>query len=210
MTPDGNWSAVRSVRGRLREYTRASDALELVFEFNPATMTRTRNITLRTGGAPGSRGGYDFRNETEAVRAAQGVTMAPETLTLKILLDATDRMNAGDPRAAQQGVQPEIDILRSMLEPKVQAPSGARTLAALQPGEGRAFARQEHASVLVLTWGVQVLPVFLTQAQVELKDFLPSLLPYRAEASLTLQVIESANPFYATEVRRQNASAGLN
>lgn len=209
MTTGGNWSQVRSVPGRLCEYSRAADALELVFEFNPATLTRTRSVTLRTGGAPGSRGGYDFQNETEAVRAAQGVTLAPETFTLKILLDATDRMNAGDPQATQSGVQPEIDILRCMLEPKVQAPTGARTLAALQPGDARAFARQEHASVLVFTWGVQVLPVFLTQAQVELKEFLPSLVPYRAEATLTLQVIESANPFYATEVRRLAASAGL-
>lgn len=48
----------------------------------------------------------------------------------------------------------------------------------------------------------------MTQAQIEIKAFLPSLHPYRAEATLTLQMIESNNPFYPQEVERQFRSAG--
>jgi len=209
MIATGNYSSINTQRGKLTEYVDSPDALELRFEFNPTTITRTRAITLRTGGSPGTRGGYDFKDYTEAARAAQGVTVNAESFTVKILLDATDRMNAGDPQASQAGVQPELDVIRSMIEPKIQMPGGARTLAAINQGNQKAFARQQHASVLIFSWGQQTLPVFMTQAQVELKEFLPNLSPYRAEATLTLQIIESNNPFYAGELRRQVASAGL-
>ena len=46
--------------------------------------------------------------------------------------------------------------------------------------------------------------------RVDEKDYLPSLIPYRAEASLTLQVIEGNNPFYQVETVRQMAFAALN
>jgi hypothetical protein len=54
---------------------------------------------------------------------------------------------------------------------------------------------------------VQLLPVFLTQVQIDAKEYLPSLLPYRAEVALTLQLIESNNPFYLAELKRQFANA---
>lgn len=205
----GNFSRVRAQRGALVEFTHAGVPLVLQFEFNPTSITRTRNVTVRTGGAQGTRGGYDFSDAREASRASQGVTVNAESLNVSILLDATDRMNAGDSVAALQGVQPELDTLRSMIEPKSQTPAGARTLAALGQGAQRAFARQEYASVLLFTWGVQVLPVFLTQVQIEAKDYLPSLLPYRAVVTLGLQIIESNNPFYQAELKRQFANAAV-
>lgn len=204
---NGGWSNLRAQRGALIEYSNAAKPLELHFEFNPATISRTRSVTVKTGGAPGSRGGYDFKNKSEIRRASQGVTVNAESFSVKILLDATDRMDAGDPIATQMGVQPELDVIRSMLEPKIQTPDGARTLAALGQGDERAFSRQQVASVLLFKWGEQVLPVFMTQAQFEVKEHLPTLYPYRAEATLTLQVIESSNPFYEQELRRQFASA---
>ncbi len=47
----------------------------------------------------------------------------------------------------------------------------------------------------------------MTQAQFDVKAWLPNLVPYRAEATLTLQIIESNNPFYREELRRQFAPA---
>ena len=204
---DGNFSRLNVRRGALVEYTNAPQPLSLVFEFNPSSISRTRSVTIRTGGAPGTRGGYDFYDARDAVRASQGVTVNAETFTVKVLLDATDRMSGGDATAARLGVQPELDTLRTMVEPKTQTPGGARTLAALGEGDERAFARHEYASVLLFVWGVHVLPVFLTQVQIEVKEYLPSLLPYRAEATLTLQIIESRNPFYDEELKRQFAGA---
>ncbi len=206
--PDGNWSRLHVQKGVLREYTSAPSPLRLEFEFNPTTISRTRSITLQTGASQATQGGYDFENESEVPRAAQGINVNAESFTVKILLDATDRMNADDRTATAEGVQPELDLIRSMLEPKLQTPQGSRTLSALGEGDIRAFSRQQFASVLVFEWGVHQLPVFMTQAQIDIKEFLPTLKPYRAEATLTLQIIESNNPFYREELRRQFRGAG--
>ena len=193
---------VRVSRGALVEYAVSLPPLVLMFEFNPEQISRSRTITVRTGNAPGTRGGYDFVLPTETPRVAQGVTVQPETLTIDVLFDATDRMNQGDPIASVQGVQPELDTLRAMVEPKAQGPGGLQMLASLGAGPSRAFQRQETASVLLFAWGDHVLPVFLTSIRVEGKSHLPTLVPYRANANLTMQVIEGNNPFYLFEQTR--------
>lgn len=197
-------------RGALIEYALAVPPLALVFEFNPKTLSRTRTVTVQTGDVPGTRGGYDFARPTETPRASQGVTVQPETFSLTILLDATDRMDDGDPIASELGIQPELDTMRSMVEPKSQGPGGVQLLSSLGLGKARAFQRHESASVLLLVWGTYLLPVFLTSVQVDEQAHLPSLVPYRAEATLTMQVIEGNNPFYQVEKVRQIASAALN
>lgn len=201
----GAYSQVNVARGALTEYTNASNPLELNFEFNPSSITRTRTVEFSTGNGQGDSGGYDFDKESSVPVVAQSVTVKPESFTVKIMLDATDRMNDGDQEASANGVQPELDILRSMMEPKLQAADGAATLAALGQGSSSGT---PYASVLLFVWGQQVLPVFMTQAQFEVKAYLPNLLPYRAEATLTLQIIESNNPFYNDELQRQFSSAG--
>jgi hypothetical protein len=113
-------------------------------------------------------------------------------------------MNSGDQEAQTNGVQAELDILSSMVEPKLQGPDGASTLAALSPGGGDS---QPYPSVLLFSWGAQVLPVFMTQLQFEVKAYLPTLMPYRAEATLTLQVIQSRNDYYTPEIQRMFNSA---
>jgi hypothetical protein len=197
-------------QGILLEYALSLPPLALVFEFNPQSLSRTRTITLRTGTAPGTRGGYDFALPTETPRVAQGVTAEPEKLDIIILLDATDRMNDGNPLAATLGVEPEMATLRSMVEPKTQGPAGLQVLSSLGAGSTRAFQRSEHASVLLFIWGTHVLPVFLTSVRVEEKAHLPSLIPYRAEATLSMQIIEGNNPFYLVEQVRLAAMAAIN
>jgi hypothetical protein len=201
---------IKLTKGILLEYALSLPPLALVFEFNPQSLSRTRTITLRTGSAPGTRGGYDFTLPTETPRVAQGATAEPETLDLTILLDATDRMNDGDAIAGSLGVEPELATLRSMVEPKTQGPAGLQVLARLGAGSPRAFQRAEHASVLLFIWGTHVLPVFLTSVRFEEKAHLPSLIPYRAEATLSLQVIEGNNPFYLVEQVRLVAMAAIN
>ncbi len=201
---------LNTTRGMLIEYALSIPPLVLVFDFNPQSLTRTRTITLRTGSAPGTRGGYDFALPTETARVAQGVTVQPESFTIEILLDATDRMNDGDSVATRFGIEPELDTLRSMVEPKAQGPGGLQVLAGLGLGGQRAFQRSESASVLLLVWGSHILPVFLTSIRVTEEAHLPSLVPYRARASLTMQVIEGNNPFYQVEKVRQVVGAALN
>lgn len=201
---------VKVTKGLLVEYALALPPTVLVFDFNPTSLTRNRTVTVKTGTAPGTRGGYDFLLPTETPRVSQGVSIEPETFTFMILLDATDRMAEGEVIATTFGVEPELDTLRTMLEPKAQGPGGVQTLASLGLGGERAFQRHQSASVLLFVWGSHILPVFLTSAKIEEKAYLPSLTPYRAEATLTLRVIESNNPFYMVEKVRQVIGAALN
>lgn len=201
---------IKLTRGILLEYALALPPLALAFEFNPQTLSRTRTLTQRHGSAPGTLGGRGFQHPTETPRVAQGITAEPEKLDLTILLDATDRMSDGDPIAASLGVEPEIATLRAMVEPKAQGPAGLTVLASLGAGDARAFRRAEHPSLLLFLWGRHVLPVFLTSVRCEEKAHLPSLAPYRAEATLSLEVVEGDNPFYKAEQVRLAALAAAN
>ncbi|ABI57097.1 hypothetical protein ACN2MM_09500 [Alkalilimnicola ehrlichii MLHE-1] len=199
----------RHVRGVLVEYAQSASPLTLVFEFNPETLSRSRSVEITLADTPATRGGYDFQSPSETPRVSQGVSVEPEGFDVEILLDATDRMGQGDPVASASGVEPELDTLRSMVEPKVQGPDGMQTLASLGMGGQRAFQRDESASVLLFLWGSHVLPVFLKGIDVQETAHLPSLVPYRATVTLSLQVIEGNNPFYREEKIRQAASAAL-
>jgi len=197
-------------KGMLIEYAVSSPPLMLVFDFNPKTLSRSRTMSLNISKASGAQGGYDFKLPTETPRVAQCASVAPESFSFIILLDATDRMDKGDIIASRFGIEPELDTLRTMLEPKSQGPGGMQVLASLGAGDSKAHQRQESASVLLFVWGSHVLPVFLTNIKVDEQAHLPSLVPYRAEATLTLQVIESNNPFYSVEKVRQVIGAGMN
>ncbi|MDI5920391.1 hypothetical protein QLQ86_06290 [Halomonas sp. LR5S13] len=199
-----------ATKGVLFEYGLSIPPLALVFDFNPQSISRSRTVTIKTGDAPGNRTGYDFLSPLETTRVAQGVELAAEGFSIDILLDATDRMAAGNDVAAMFGVQPQIDTLRSMVEPKSQGPGGLQTLSSLGIGGARAFERQETASVLIFAWGLQLLPVFLTGVTQKEALHLPNLMPYRAEMGLTMQVIESNNPFTMADKVRQTAMTALN
>ena len=192
----------------LFEYGFSSGILALDFEFNPSSITRT--VSVKPGDRSKVPGGYDFMTPLEAMRAAQGVVAEPESFDITILLDATDRMDAGNLKAGTLGIQPELDVIRSMLKPTSQQPSGAKMLAALGVDGKNSSSEYQAMPVLLFKWGVHILPVFMTQARTEIKAFLPSLIPYRAEVTLNLQIIESNNPFYTVETLRQTLSAMSN
>ena len=198
-------------RGMLIEYGLSLPPLAVRFEFNPETLSRTRSVSVNESNSAANRGGYGFATPAQSARAAVGVSMEPESFSVKILLDATDRMNDGDAIAANTGIQPEIDALRSMVEPKIPITAGMRVLSALDEMSSQAAAfTREFASVIIFVWGQKILPVFLTSVQIDEQAHLPSLLPYRAEATLQMQVIESDNPFYKTELLRQLTSSAIN
>jgi len=96
------------------------------------------------------------------------------------------------------------------VEPKSQGPGGVQLLASLGLGGSRAFQRNLSASVILFLWGTHILPVFLTSVKIDEQAHLPTLIPYRAEATLTMQVIEGNNPFFTVEAVRQVAMAALN
>lgn len=199
---------MKHLAGALVEYSLAVPPLVLAFEVNPQKLSRTRTVTLHSESLPGSRG-RAFASPADVPVVAQGASVQAETFTVVVLFDATERMDHGDLVAATLGVEPELDTLRSMLEPKTQGPAGMKLLASLGVGGQRAFQRASAASVQLFVWGTHVLPVFLTSVRVEELAHLSSLHPYRAEATLTMEVIEGANPFYLAEQLRQAAGAAV-
>ena len=166
---------LNETKGFLIEYALALPPLVLAFEFNPQQLTRNRSITITLGSTPATRGGYDFALPTETARVAQGVSIEPESFDIEILIDATDRMNDGEEIARTFGIEPELDTLRSMVEPKTQGPGGLQMLSGLGLGGAKAFQRSESASVLLFVWGSHVLPVFLKGVDVTESAHLPSL-----------------------------------
>lgn len=201
---------IKLTKGMLIEYSTAIPPLIVEFEFNVESFSRSRTITIGGNKTDAGRGGYSFKYPTDAGRAAQGSSPEPETLSLTTLLDATDRMNAGEPIATKSGVQPEIDSLRSMLEPKLSATGGARLLASLDATGILALDSKETISPIIFVWGARMLPVFLTSVKVDESAHLPNLLPYIAKATISMQVIETDNPFYQLETLRQIKSAATN
>ncbi len=198
---------IKITKGLLVEYTERSPRLELLFEFNPASFSRSRQITFASNDTPGNESGYDFNSAGETPRISQGVAVNNEEISIDILLDATERMANNDAIANQYGISPELDTLKSMLEPKAQGPDGQQTLASLGQGEDSGFSRDVFSSVFLFVWGDQMLPVFLTSIGVEETAHLPSLVPYRANVSIAMKVIESNNPYYIAEKSRQQNNA---
>lgn len=200
---------VRTARAALVEYSLSLPPNAILFDLNPESVTRTRTVMVNQSQGTGNPGGYDFVSPTETDRASQGVTAQPESISVEVLLDATERMEHGDAIATTLGVEPELAMLRTLCEPKAQGPGGVQVLAGLGLDSARGFKRSKTAPVLLFVWGTHVLPVFLTSVSIVEQAFLPSLVPYRAKATLQMQQIESDNPFYTIEKARQVVSSAL-
>ncbi|MCB1859705.1 MAG: hypothetical protein KDI63_15635 [Gammaproteobacteria bacterium] len=198
---------IRTAKGMLVEYALSLPPLAVEFGFNPESLTRSRTVSFDSSALPI----IDFTTPGEGNRIGQAASAAAESISFDILLDATDKLS--DPNhpmhavALVSGVEPEIATLRSMVEPKVSGPGPFQMMSSLGGG-GHAHERDEHLSVLLFVWGTHILPVFMTNLSIEEQAHLPLLKPYRAKASITLQVLESANPFYQVEqVQRMLMSA---
>lgn len=199
---------INTAKGMIIEYAVSLPPLAVAFEFNPESLTRSRTVNIDSNAMPI----IDFLTPTDANRIAQGASAAAETISFDILLDATDKLNdSSHPMhviATAFGVEPEMAALRSMLEPKISGPGPFQVMASLSGGSPHAHERDEHLSVLLFIWGSHILPVFITSLTMEEQAHLPTLKPYRAKASISLQVLESNNPFYKVEqVQRMVLSA---
>ncbi|WP_020588518.1 hypothetical protein [Desulfobacter curvatus] len=201
---------IKTAKGMLVEYALSLPPLALEFEFNPESMTRSRTVNFDGSALPV----IDFLTPAEGNRIGQAASAAAETISFDILLDATDKLS--DPNhimhevAKVSGVEPEIATLRSMLEPKTSGPGPFQIMSSLTGSGTRAHERDEHLSVLLFVWGTHILPVFMTSLNIEEQAHLPSLRPYRAKAGISLQVLESSNPFYQVEQVQRMIMAAAN
>ena len=202
-----------AAKGVLFEYGLSLPPLALIFDFNPQQISRSRigdHQDRQRARLPGSATTSLRRSKRRA--AAQGVeTAGGESISITILLDATDKMQEGDRdrRAIRRAAADRYAALDARAE-GAGAGRACRCCRASAGGGARAFERAETASVLVFAWGLQFLPVFLTGVSQNEALHLPNLAPYRAEMTLTMQVIESNNPFFLAEKVRQTAMTALN
>ncbi len=160
------------------------------FQFNPEAIQRRRSVQLRD---PAARQGHEGRSPADqALGEAQATLIDPETITMDIRLDATDRLEQGDPATVRFGVLPELSALELMATPR--PPSPFTTQLGLSADLG--FSGQEATPVLVFVWGRnRVYAVRLKDLSINETEHSPDLNPTRVIVSVTLQVLEGANVF---------------
>src|SRR5664279_1558922 len=123
-----------------------------VFQYNPETLVRRLEGVSSVPPPP------------------PGVPAAPrETVTFTLVLDASDKLQAGDPATQQTGLLPAISALELLLYP---------------------------AGAGLTDWvsgGRRIVPVRITEMQIAEQAFDGALNPIRADVSVQLQVLKDAD-----------------
>lgn len=172
----------------------------LYFQYNPETVTRTRQGTWearkqrRSGVAP---------QEARTERGGMGsgaVNADAEQISFKLVFDATENVLAARRGAETTGVLPELAFLEVAVRGSA-APATSSTAAtgatagakAKKPGQAAQPVRPDE---LLLVLGGRAFPVVLTNLTITEQKFLPTLVPLRAEADLRLTVLEAGDSAY--------------
>lgn len=150
----------------------------IVFQYNPATMTR-RLEARSTGG--------DGGDQAEVYR----LTGPPkETITIKVEIDVADQLEQGSPLAVANGIYPALSALEMLLYPSSERIIGNAITAAI----GGIEIIPPEAPLTLFVWGPKrVLPVRLTSFSVTEQAYDPALNPIRAEVDLSLEVLTTSD-----------------
>ena len=158
------------------------------FQYNPATLSRSFQISAATSGAEvGQRGGPPG-----------------ETLQVEIELDATDDLEKG---RGPDAVSARIAAILGLLSPNSADVQANLSLAA----QGAIEVLPPDAPLLLFVFGPRrVLPVQLTELSVTEEAYDPDLNPIRARVSLGLQVLRysdlaQSHPAHALSLANQVA-----
>ena len=197
------------LRGMLVEFNLDPDAIVLPFQYNPETLTRSRGTELTINNAPGVGTNFMFTLPSQTPRVMQAATLQEETLTVEVLFAAADYADRDKAPLGPDGIQPVLDSLRLLVEPRSQKAGGLRMLTELGLTGSRAFDRDVTPSVLLFVWGKQTLPVVMKNVSYTVDEFLPNLVPIRAKAQITMLVIEAHNPIIFADKLRQQISASV-
>lgn len=150
----------------------------IVLQYNPETLSRN----LQVQGVAGEGG-----ERSEALRL-KGPPV--ETFKLDAEIDAADQLDAGDPLAAEHGIQPQLAALETVVYPSsadlqasdALARSGTLEIAPLQ------------APLMLFVWSRhRMVPVRVTDFSITEESFDPALNPIRAKVSLGLRVLSVAD-----------------
>lgn len=230
--PGGFTNKPKILRGAFVEYGLSVPPLTVVFQFNPVQLSRNRSLSFRSTPKKLStrltmKEGRLVEEQVEAeqniplrefhsgqtdlahIRDKQIVTVQEESISFDIRLDATDKLNEGDPIAEQFGVAPQLATLELMVTPKDESFFG-KQLRGLAP-KGFSFTKSKNPPLILFVWGRnRVLPVNINSLNVTETEFSTDLNPIRATVSVSLTVIEGPNPLYYRSRAMQEAMSLLN
>ncbi len=224
------------LHGAFVEYGLSVPPLMVVFQFNPVQLTRNRSLSYSVPGDEMSEIASDQTNQEtkqsalkNGLRALsdfhkkdiykdltqlqkdQSVDIQEESISLEIRLDATDKLNDGDPVASQFGVSPQLSTLELMVQPKEDNLAGSALGSLLGQGGGFSFTREAHPPMILFIWGqTRVLPVNINSMNITETEFDTQLNPVRATASVNLTVIEGPNKPYVLTKSLKVMLSGLN
>ncbi len=205
---DGFSNKPRILRGAFVEFGLSLPPLFVVFQFNPLQLTRNRALSFAFPGAPKPdqasaasqrtlrqfHGG--FSNLTD-LQKQQLVSVQEQTIGFDIRLDATDKLDEGDPITEQFGIAPQISTLELMTYPKEESLLGAAVSALLGKPKGFSFTRGANPPLVLFIFGrKRVLPVNINALNITETEFSTDLNPIRATVAVNLTVIEGKSvPF---------------
>jgi hypothetical protein len=176
----------------------------LRFQYNPETVSRTRtggwearktNKSAKGTGAPTAP-----QNQTLEAFQGGGLLAKSETISMKLIFDASELLMSGTAGGGAQGqsggdderalgVLPELGVLEQMAiaNPRADDSKGAGTKPAGKDSKLDAIIPRE----LLLVLGRRAFPVVITSMTIHEKRFSPELVPVRAEVDLQMQVLEA-------------------
>jgi hypothetical protein len=230
--PGGFSNKPKILRGALVEYGRSVPPLTVIFQFNPEKLTRNRSLSFSSPDDAAISEGQEeaegkktskiisrdsglrkFHQRSEfddllTLRDSQKVTLQEETISFELRLDATDKLNDGDPVARQFGIAPQLATLELMTYPKDESLIGQ---ALALRSDGFSFTKGVNPPMILFIWGRnRVLPVNITSMNITETEFSPDLHPMRATVAVNLTVIEGPNPFHKYSKVKLEAMSALN
>jgi hypothetical protein len=226
--PDGFPNKPKILRGAFVEFGLSLPPLVVVFQFNPLQLTRNRSLTFAVPNPPPPPPGTKVpvtQTPTRTLRQFHGqfsnlldlqkkqlVTVQEQAINFEIRLDATDKLNDGDPIAEQFGIAPQISTLELMVYPKGESLTAKLVSALLNKNtKGFSFTRGSNPPLILFIFGrKRVLPVNINAMNITETEFSTDLNPIRATVAVNLTVIEGKSVPYLYSKAMVDAMSALN
>ena len=166
----------------------------IIFQFNPSGLNRG----FEAWSPEESEEGEGEAAQRSAATAQPGDPT--ETITLSLLLDATDTLEAPDSHPIQviSGVADRLSALELLMFPQEDSLLGGLLTAAVSAFGGSvsfsvAEAKRGSVPITLFVWGInRIVPVRVTSFEAEEQEYSPILYPHRVKVSLGLRVLRPA------------------
>jgi hypothetical protein len=149
--------------------------------------------------------------DLDTIQKDQKVTLQEESISFEIRLDATDKLEEGDPIARQFGIAPQLATLEMMVHPKAE--NLLKQALTTLPGSsgGFSYSDKDNPPLILFIWGLKrVLPVNIESLNITETEFNTKLDPIRAKVSVSLRVIEGKNAIYTVSKIIKEVTAAMN